>query len=87
LRKWARGKARNVLPNGIETRGTWTNNIRGWRWFIESRSDRHAEPEIRVLADVVLNKLREVAPLYFVDFEKTDVVDGIPEWVPEYHKV
>ena len=87
LRKWARGKARNVLPNGIETRGTWTNNIRGWRWFIESRSDRHAEPEIRVLADVVLNKLREVAPLYFMDFEKTDVVDGIPEWVPEYHKV
>lgn len=87
LRKWARGKARNVLPHGIETRGTWTNNIRGWRWFIESRSDQHAEPEIRVLADVVLKALREVAPLYFMDFEENTVVDRISEWVPKYHKV
>ena len=87
LRKWARGKARNVLPHGIETRGTWTNNIRGWRWFIESRSDRHAEPEIRVLADVVLQALREVAPVYFNDFKESAVVDNISEWVPEYQKV
>lgn len=87
LRKWARGKARNVLPHGIETRGTWTNNIRGWRWFIESRSDRHAEPEIRSLADVVLKELREIAPLYFMDFEENGMVDTIPEWVPEYNKV
>jgi len=87
LRKWARGKARNVLPHGIETRGTWTNNIRGWRWFIESRSDRHAEPEIRVLADVVLKALREVAPLYFNDFKMTELVDRIPEWKPEFSKV
>jgi len=87
LRKWARGKARNVLPHGIETRGTWTNNIRGWRWFIESRSDRHAEPEIRVLADVVLKALREVAPLYFNDFKVTERVDRIPEWKPEFSKV
>jgi thymidylate synthase (FAD) len=87
LRKWARGKARNVLPHGIETRGTWTNNIRGWRWFIESRSDRHAEPEIRALADMVLKALREVAPLYFMDFEEIEVVDNISEWVPKYNKV
>ena len=87
LRKWARGKARNVLPHGIETRGTWTNNIRGWRWFIESRSDRHAEPEIRSLAHVVLKELREVAPLYFNDFEVSEVVDTLPEWVTDYSKV
>ena len=87
LRKWARGKARNVLPHGIETRGTWTNNIRGWRWFIESRSDRHAEPEIRSLAHVVLKELREVAPLYFKDFQSNEYVDTIPEWTTDYSKV
>lgn len=87
LRKWARGKARNVLPHGIETRGTWTNNIRGWRWFIESRSDRHAEPEIRSLAHVVLKELREVAPLYFKDFKSDEYVDTIPEWTTDYSKV
>jgi len=87
LRKWARGKARNVLPHGIETKVTYTNNIRGWRWFIESRSDRHAEPEIRVLADAVLKVLREVAPLYFMDFKETETVDRIAEWKPEFSKV
>lgn len=87
LRKWARGKARNVLPHGIETRGTWTNNVRGWRWFIESRSNRHAEPEIRRLASVICVKLKEEAPVYFRDFKNNGIVDGIIEWVPEYSKV
>lgn len=87
LRKWARGKARNLLPHGLETRGTWTNNLRGFRWFIESRSDRHAEPEIRVLADVVLQALRTVSPLYFEDFEVIEVYDDIPVWRPKYRKV
>jgi thymidylate synthase (FAD) len=87
LRKWARGKARNVLPHALETRGTWTNNIRGWRWFIESRSSRHAEPEIRRLADVILKTLREAAPTYFQDFSVSCTYDNIPEWVPLYSKV
>lgn len=88
LRKWARGKARNSLPHGIETRGTWTNNVRGWRWFIEARSNRHAEPEIRRLANVVLSKLTEVSPIYFEDFyQNSTVIDGIPEYVPVYSKV
>lgn len=87
LRKWARGKARNLLPHGLETRGTWTNNLRGFRWFIESRSDRHAEPEIRVLADAVLRALRPVADVYFDDFETVEVYDGIPVWRPKYRKV
>jgi thymidylate synthase (FAD) len=87
LRKWARGKARNVLPHGLETRGTWTMNYRALRWFIEARSNRHAEPEIRVLADVVLTTVRPLAPTYFNDFELSAVIDGIPEWTPRHHKV
>jgi thymidylate synthase (FAD) len=86
-RKWARGKARNILPHALETRITYTGNLRAWRWFIESRSDRHAEPEIRRLANVVLTTLRNEAPLYFEDFVNMGDYDGIPEWVPEFRKV
>ena len=87
LRKWARGKARNILPHALETRGVWTMNFRAWRWFIEARSSRHAEPEIRRLAEKVLSILTPIAPTYFEDFQLTDIVDGIPEYVPTHHKV
>lgn len=87
LRKWARGKARNVLPHALETRITYTGNLRAWRWFIESRSDKHAEPEIRRLANLILLTLREEAPVYFKDFHISEVYDGIPVWTPEHRKV
>ena len=87
LRKWARGKARNVLPHALETRITYTGNLRAWRWFIESRSDKHAEPEIRRLANLILLTLRNEAPVYFKDFHISEVYDGIPVWVPIYRKV
>jgi thymidylate synthase (FAD) len=87
LRKWARGKARNILPHCLETRITYTGNLRAWRWFVESRSSRFAEPEIRRLADKVLTELRLHFTLYFEDFENVGNYDGIPEWVPKYHKV
>ena len=87
LRKWARGKARNILPHALETRVMYTGNVRAWRWFIEARSDKHAEPEIRRLADAVLVKLREVCPLYFDDFFVQEVYDGIPVWTTTYLKV
>lgn len=87
LRKWARGKARNLLPHALETRITYTGNVRAWRWFIESRSDIHAEPEIRRLADHVLRVLKEEAPLYFDDFQNAGDYDGLPVWKPVYSKV
>ncbi len=87
LRKWARGKARNILPHALETRISYTGNLRAWRWFIEARSSRHAEPEIRRLADKVLAALRLDYELYFRDFYDVEHFDGIPEWVPEFHKV
>ena len=87
LRKWARGKARNVLPHALETRITYTGNVRGWRWFIESRSDKHAEPEIRRLANHILSVLADEAPIYFQDFQVSEVYDDIPVWTPKYRKV
>ena len=87
LRKWARGKARNVLAHALETRGTWTMNLRGWRWFVEARSSRHAEPEIRRLAELVLVRLSVLAPVYFDDFQLSGIYDGIPEYVPTHRKI
>lgn len=87
LRKWARGKARNILPHALETRIAYTGNLRSWRWFIQARSERHAEPEIRRLADKLLAELRIHYPLYFEDFENVGNYDGIPEWVPKFRKV
>lgn len=85
LRKWARGKARNILPHGLETQGCWSNNVRGWRWFIECRSDIHAEPEIRRLAYEIYKILRFELPVYFEDFKESE--DDIPQLTTEYHKI
>lgn len=87
LRKWARGKARALLPHALETKIVYTGNLRAWRWVIQSRSDSHAEDEIRRLADCLLTTLRMDAPLYFEDFENTGNVRGIPVWVPRHAKV
>lgn len=87
LRKWARGKARNILPHALETRVTYTNNHRGWRWFIESRSDKHAEPEIRRLAFYVWEELHKLTPEYYSDFEVFEIYDDIPVLKPKYSKI
>lgn len=87
LRKYARGKARNLLPHSLETRALYTANIRTWRWIIESRSDRHAEAEIRRLAATIYHALSHYAPIFFKDFEITGEFQDIPEYKPKYSKV
>lgn len=86
LRKWARGKARNVLPLMLETSMVVTGNLRAWRHFIEMRSEKTAEAEIRRLTHHIFVALQTVAPMYFEDYTST-VVDGIPEYTTEWRKV
>lgn len=57
-KKWVRQAARSVLPGCTETRIAVTGNMRAWRWFLEQRGSRFAEPEIRELAKLVLGELR-----------------------------
>ena len=87
LRKYARGKARNILPHSLETRATYTGNLRTWRWVIEARSDIHAETEIRVLAGKIYDVLSTECPLYFEDFEVLSVLGGARELYPRQSKV
>lgn len=77
-RKWARGKARQRLPHDLETRVVMTGNLRAWREFLVKRTSRHAEPEIRRLADRIFGVIRHVAPAAF-DGLKYEVIDGYVE--------
>lgn len=85
-RKWARGKARNSLPLGLETSFVATGNLRAWRHFIETRSERFAEAEIRRLTEKIFLTLASVAPLYFKDYH-AELVDGFPEYTTANRKV
>ena len=96
LRKWARGKARNLLPHNLETKVTYTGNLRCWRHFLETRSTRHAEPEIRRLASHIYDELMAYAPLYFDNqqyeinmYPETDIkwYPIYPEYTPKHRKV
>lgn len=73
-RKWARGKARNVLPHALETEMVMTGNLRAWRHFLTERGAPAAEAEIRRLAVKVYEELKYFAPEAFFDFEQG--VDG-----------
>lgn len=86
-RKWARGKARQLLPHALETRMTMTGNLRAWRNFLEQRSNPGAEPEIRRLAQHVMNALEPYAPLVFWDMIPGTIVDGFPHYNPKEFKV
>lgn len=66
-RKWCRGKARQILPHALETRMVMTGNLRAWRHFLLMRTSRHAEAEIRRLAEAIYNEIAEIAPRVFDD--------------------
>ena len=78
LRKWARGKARNLLPHSLETRIVYTGNLRAWRHIIELRSAEGAEDEIRVVANKIYEVLKLEAPTHFEDGYIEKIVDDIP---------
>lgn len=87
-RKWARGKARQLLPHALETRMTMTGNLRSWRFFLEERSSPFAEPEIRRLAEAIMLTLEPIAPIVFRDMLENAVeVDGFPHYKPGVSKV
>lgn len=67
LRKWARGKARQSLPNGLETRMVVTGNTSSWRHFFLMRTNRGAEPEIRRLADMLWKVVTPIVPNGYKD--------------------
>jgi len=86
-RKLARQAARSVLPNATETKIFVTANARALRHFLELRGSRHAEPEIRKLANVLLEVLQRESLHLFGDYRRIPLPDGTFEIVTDYRKV
>lgn len=61
--------ARYVLPNACMTKICFTANFRSLRNFLKLRCSVRAQPEIRELAYVILDKLIEIAPSCFEDLK------------------
>jgi thymidylate synthase (FAD) len=59
--------ARFLLPNATPTSIVATMNFRQWRHFFNMRCDKHAQWEIRAVANEVLRQLYKVAPSVFED--------------------
>ncbi len=86
-RKAARQAARSVLPNATETKISVTANARALRHFLEMRGSVHAEPEIRKLANVLLDVLAADSPNLFGDYVKVPLPDGTFDLQTPYKKV
>ena len=63
--------SRYVLPNACSTKICVTMNFRALRNFLKLRLSHRAQPEIRELAKVMLDKLVEIAPSCFEDLLDT----------------
>jgi len=62
-------QARAILPLGIYTKFYWTVNGSSLMNFLRLRIDPSAQKEIRDYAEVILEMVKEVAPMSFSMFE------------------
>lgn len=62
--------ARFILPNSCHTEIVVTADFRNLRHFFELRLDKTSQWEIRVLADKMLEIVKEIAPNCFFDIER-----------------
>ena len=64
----ARELARSILPVNIYTEWYWKNDLHNLLHFIGLRSDSHAQYEIRVYADIMLDTLKKWVPITYEAF-------------------
>lgn len=58
-------EARSVLPNSLKTEIVMTMNLREWRHFFELRVDKAAHPQMREVANMILEEFKEKLPVFF----------------------
>ena len=63
-------EARDILPNCTATTLVMTMNFRELRHFLKLRLDKAAHPQIRELAGMILEILKEKYPVFVEDIEK-----------------
>ncbi len=62
-------QARSILPNSIKTEIVMTMNLREWRHFFLLRCDKAAHPQMRQVANLILNNFKVRIPVIFDDIE------------------
>ena len=67
-----REDARMLLPNACHTEIVVTMNFRALRNFFKLRLDRHAQWEIRRMAEAMLDIIKPIAPNVFWDIKKEE---------------
>lgn len=60
-------EARSVLPNSLKTEVVMTANIRQWRHFLHLRCSPAAHPQMREVAQLLLEKVHAQIPVLFDD--------------------
>lgn len=60
-------EARAVLPNSLKTEIIMTANIREWRHFLKLRTSPAAHPQMREVADMLLEQVNFILPVFFAD--------------------
>lgn len=60
-------EARSVLPNSLKTEVVMTADLREWRHFFKLRCSKAAHPQMREVAIIALNKVKEKIPVIFDD--------------------
>lgn len=78
-RKQARGAARGILGNALETELVWSANVRALRWIISQRASDAADAEIRRLGMGLFRLMSVELPQYFGDFLIEPATDGLGE--------
>ena len=64
-------EARAVLPNSLKTEVVMTANLREWRHFFNLRTAPAAHPQMREVANILLNQMRASVPVVFDDCGST----------------
>jgi len=60
-------QARDILPISIKTELVVTGNVREWRHFFRLRTDKAAHPQMRQIANMALDMLRDKIDILFDD--------------------
>jgi thymidylate synthase (FAD) len=83
VKKEVTSALRRLAPLGLSTDIVWTANVRTLRHVVEMRTAAGAEEELRLVFDLVAERMLAEAPGLFQDFARAE--DG--SWVPEHRKV
>jgi thymidylate synthase (FAD) len=60
-------EARSILPNSLKTEIVVTMNIREWRHFFKLRTSSAAHPQMKEIATMILECLKDKYPVIFDD--------------------